>query len=243
MVTALFAGILFAASQAVSAETKSTSLRDPLEFERTGLREPLTVADKKTLEPLWKAFCERSTEMKSVSQTLVQRGWTAERVSEFFDRVFQAQALRLSNVSSSKFGIALTIPSLEPTYPVPGGQAPAYLLPAMAKHEGRRGNSSASIGDGTRVASAMLWRPQEGQVRRALDNLCLIYQGYISRCAVFRKVEKEIQGDPSIKSTQLDRLIMLTSDRNNLRKQLVELVGENAVKKLDDDLRFQILPL
>jgi hypothetical protein len=238
-ITGMLVGALFAAIPALCADNKP-AIRDPLEFERFSPRERLTAADRKLLEPLWKAVCERSSELKSVSESLIKRGWTNERIIEFFDSVWHEHLARVSK-DPSGFGISLTEPSLEPTYPVPGGQAPAYLLPSIAKSGGLRGYSGTSIGASSTVASALLWRSQDGRVRRALENLCLLYKGYKSRCTVFKKLEKEIQDDPSNKFTHLDRMLMITTDRNNLRKQLVELVGEDTVKKLDDDLHLDML--
>lgn len=156
-------------------------------------------------------------------------------MNEWIDSLFYAYTARLSGAPTRHGGIALTIPSLEPTYPVPGGQAPAYLLPAIAKHEGRRGHSSALAGDSI---AGLKMLGNERRVGRVLDELCLVYQGYKSRCSVLRKLDREAQYDSSEKSAQVERRQMLISDRDNLRKQLVELVGEDAVNNLDADPAF-----
>ena len=238
IITSLTIEALLLPVPALSDDRKQSSRRDPLEFERASPRERLTDADKKLLEPLWKIACVRSSELKSISESLVKDGSTIEQIQELFDSVFEGFVARLSATSTRNLGIALTIPSLEPTYPVPGGQGPVYLLPAKVKHLGRSGHSSASVGDGYSAARFPQRRSMDWRIGRVLGNLSLIFQGYKSRCVTLKKLESETQNSAAKKSINDERRVALKTDRDNLRQQLADLVGEDAVRELDNNPNF-----
>ena len=192
------------------------SVRGSNQLSPYGARRQLPEADKKQLESLWKIMLERSIDLKRITERLKDSGWTEKRISEHFDDVFHEATSEIATTSSHQTGLSLTIPSLEPTYPVPGGQGPVYLLPAQAKHAGRSFHSGTAIGDGVGVARQFLWRKSEES--RIFENLQTLYRRYKWNC---------------------NRQVPSKSVCESLRQELVELVGEDAVNKLDIDLGFE----
>lgn len=109
--------------------------------------------DLDQLHELWQAAKRTNKELKDAVRQLTEDQWSNEGIKSLFDQAI-AEAITpkrrrfLSDGSVDKGamhpatqtgrigGLALTEPNLEPTYPVPGGQAPAYLLPSRATNHG-----------------------------------------------------------------------------------------------------------
>ncbi len=174
-------------------------------------------ADVKRLESLWKVACERSEELKAIADGLRKNGWSEEGISEYFYAVIFRDESLISHTYSHQIGVSLTVPSLEPTYPVPGGQGPVYLLPAQAKLT-RRTYSRSSSGAGS--IAALHFHSQKSVESRIFGNLISLYRRY--------KFNVKRQGaSPAI--------------CKGLRDALVQLSGEDEVEKPDEDLGLESL--
>lgn len=101
----------------------------------------LSDVEKRQVEQLWTRTVRESSEVKDLSARY-SGAFSESEIERVCFRIFDKEVLKLSE-QPPVLGISLTIPDLEPDYPVPGGQKPAYL-----RNSNRVQHVGASLGAG-----------------------------------------------------------------------------------------------
>ncbi len=175
--------------------------------------------DQDLLEDLWKGVLSNSPEVQSILK--------GKPVDE------QARLLKLFGdvlplePSARPTELALTDPNLEPTYPVPGRQTPAYALPVLAMRSVVPGvTPQISYEAALRVYNLAL---MDGRVQLLADKVQRIYYAYLSSFILLKQSQSK-------SGSSTEQSLLLNQKLIELRNQLIELAGLDCVKNLDGQL-------
>lgn len=188
-----------------------------------GFSKEAAQGEQKQLSDLWRAFLQTSPAARAAIDALVPndaKAETRERLiasldATLFNAAHMHPRLKTSaQPSTQPLGLALTVPKLEPTYPVSGNHLPAYLLPMS---EEQTFASGASMGSSVGISNTLI---QTGKLRRLAERLLVIYEKY--RDCKCSEVSIESHGGCTF-----------------YRQQLVDMAGAEAVDRLDEQLPWK----
>jgi hypothetical protein len=188
---------------------------------------PITEEEEQPLRDLWAATIKNSPVLQLlIKQTFHQLDEKAHsKLLEVIDDV-------IADKRRSPFGgaiLSLTDPNLEPSYPVPGGQAAPYLLPRRAKENPSPLYRQYSIASKHQDVLSSSGQPDK-TVRGFANELVRLYCRYRDWSQLLAEAQTQVH--PNSPST-MDSLLQ---QRENYRKQLVLLAGAQAVDQLDQQL-------
>jgi len=187
------------------------------EFDRAFEPKTFSGNELKSIELLWSSTCKNSCEVKKIIDSLLKSGKSMSQVQELLDDVLNGKPILSLAPASNPQLMSLTISSLEPGYPASGDRGPAFLLPNQAKIS--KGMSlGPSIGS---VAPNFFYYSQLSRIFRRMSFLKRAYERRLTTLPV---------GNAEI---QTEHEEALERECQHLRRELVKLSGEDAVREID----------